>query len=595
MSFLFFNGDDANEDSGNSELEIEIQDDENDFDDSEDYEEYIPANAENFDNVAEETTASETITPISEPDNTAAGETEPAEDVHENNQNIENQGETTQTLETVETFVPVSQEDMVMNRQVRTFSVFPEAPQIFRRLHFPEHLKMTDNLQQAIRNLEPFSIKNFDNTNFYIMTTEPMLFTPQLGGGDLSDLRNYRTRLVETVSGVKVNTLSPQPEYLVQYIEQQFNAGEYITDILCVPLNIQSLLAEKGLLMNLNKIPFLNVSAPYYNQSAMEAATVNNTIFGVVSDALFDPSNIYAMFYNKDLIKKYELENPSELYFNNEWTYDNMFGISRALSAAAVDLNGDFASLDGTPRHPGIYALGFNKENNDIINGMFMSGGNTFFDMRRRGFPVLNFNNGQTAKFVDALSNIFSQPEHHFLDSDEIRQHEFFSMGNILFTISTLDIIPTIAEIDFDWGILPVPTLDSNNSNGTIATTASSFVSKDALTISVLRNTPNTEICGFVTEAFSVSSYKIFQEVYMREQLMYTLRHVQSAYVLNDIINNVNYNQYNMYGTVDSFYGATIGVMKNAANQQGNFGDLYAAGESRLNEFFSTARMFDRN
>jgi hypothetical protein len=338
-----------------------------------------------------------------------------------------------------------------------------------------------------------------------------------------------------------------------------------------VPLNIQAQLAQKNLLMNLRKIPFINLSADYYNQSAVEAATVNNNIYSVVSDMLFNPNIIYAMFYNKELIRRYDLESPVSLYKNNAWTYDNMSAVSRALNAS--DINGR-------------YALGLDRENSDILNGLFIASENNYFSPRPNSWPVMGFNNNRARRLIDALAGIFAQPETNFLDSDDPLRREIFQDGNMLFTISTLDIIPRIAEINSDWGILPVPTLDG----GAIK----SFVSKDALGISVLKGTPYTEISGMVTEAFSISSHKIFQEAYIHEQFMYTLRDVESARVLNDILNNINYNQYNIYGAIDGMYGATAGLIRYAANGRGTFEELYESGRNRVYDFLYNSPAFNR-
>ena len=474
--------------------------------------------------------------------------------------------------ETVQAYIPSSAEERDDGRHavVRTDSVFEDAPQIFSRVRFPENLRMTDTLKQAIRNLEPLSVKNFDGINFYIATTEPMLFTPQLGGGDLSDLRNYRSQLVQTACNVRL-AVTQAPEDMLPDIEARVNAGNYVTDILCVPLEIQARLAEKGLLMNLRKIPFINLGADYYNKSAIEAASINNNAYAIVSDMLFNPNDIYAMFYNKDLIRRYDMDNPMDLYINNNWTYDNMLALSKSLNP---DLNN-------------IYALGTDSESSDIINGLFIASGNDYFTgVHVSGYPILNFNNNVTRSLIDALSNIFSQPEINFLESDEPRSREIFTGGNMLFTISKLDIIRSIAEIDFDWGILPAPTLGG--------TEIKSFVSKDSLGISILKGTPNTEISGLLTEALSVSSHKIFQETYIREQLMYTLRDVESVRVLNDILNNVTYNQYNIYGAIESVYGATAGALRYAANSRGTLENLYETGRNSLYGFLYASPSFNK-
>ena len=477
--------------------------------------------------------------------------------------------ENTETTETPEQTPPPN-----IHRQVRTDSLFADAPRAFRDVMFPENLRMTGTVQQTIRTLEPFSFRDFGGATFHLMTTNPVLFTPELGGGYLSDMRNYRTRLVEAACNIELGVIAAEAGNLAAMIEREINAGNFVADVLAAPLEVQSRLAERGLLLNLRRIPFINLGAEHYNRSAIEAATINGNMYSVVSDAVFDPNTIYAMFYNRDLIRRYNLQSPAVLRANNEWTYTAMFALSRELSAASVDVNGN-------------YFLGFNNQNSDIINGLFTGAGNTFFDTRPNDYPVLNFNNRDTRRFIDSLIDIFSRPDLNFFDPDAQIQREAFMRSNVLFSVSTLDIIPAITDIEFDWGILPVPTLDGGGAIG--------FVSRDSLALSVLRDTPNTELSGFVTEALSVASHGILREAYIHEQLMYTLRDVHSVRALNDIINNVTYSQYNMYSTIDRISEATVGVINEAANRRGVFDDLYETAKNRLEEFFRTAQIFMRN
>ena len=533
----------------------------------------------------ESLTVSQSAQPASETTIPTITESEQEEDEenedNENNEEEQDDSLVPETDEAEDGTAPVTPEsyethaaDSSERSEIRIDTVFPDVPEIFRRLRFPSNLKMTDTLKNALINLEPFSVRKFDGVNFRIATTESMLFTPILGGGDLSDLRNYRSRLVQEACGVRLAVTPWEPESLLPVIEREVNAGNYISDILCVPLEIQARLAEKGLLMNLRKIPFINLKAEYYNQSAAETSSINNNTYSLVSDMMFNPNHIYAMFYNKDIIRKYDLEDPVDLYNDDVWTYDNMFVYSRALDAAASGLN----------------VLGIDAGNTDIINGLFTASGNNYFAVgSARTYPVMNFNNSRTHELIESLEYIFSQPELNFLTSDEAAQYRAFTDGTTLFSISKLDIIPDIAEIDFDWGILPVPTLNDAESG------VRSFVSKDALGLSVLRGTPDTEISGMVTEAMSIASYGIFRETYIREQLMYTLRNVWSVRVLNDILNNVTYNQYNIYGGIDSIHSATAGVIEYAAGRQGVFEVLYENGGNRLNDFFNNSPAFFRN
>jgi hypothetical protein len=115
------------------------------------------------------------------------------------------------------------------------------------------------------------------------------------------------------------------------------------------------------------------------------------------------------------------------------------------------------------------------------------------------------------------------------------------------------------------------------------------------VSISVLKGTRNTEECGIITEAMAVASYKYYKEMYVYEQMTYRLRDVESVKVLTDILNKTVYNQYNTFSAIDEIYKSTVGIIKNAANQRSTFEALYESSQKTIGDFFSVAKIFERN
>jgi hypothetical protein len=150
-----------------------------------------------------------------------------------------------------------------------------------------------------------------------------------------------------------------------------------------------------------------------------------------------------------------------------------------------------------------------------------------------------------------------------------------------------LDVIPYISDINFDWGILPVPKLIQDEKYY-------SFSDRDAMCVSILKGTRNTEACGIITNALSLTSYKQLQDIYTGEQMMYRLRDVDSVKVLGEIINNVIFNQYNAFSTMPEFHVATVGTLKDTANKKGDFADIYVNNRTILYNFFGTSPIFIR-
>ena len=457
--------------------------------------------------------------------------------------------------------------------------IYPEAPEKFWNVAYPESVPMLESFKKSIKNLAGFSARNLKGSSFYIATTESKLFTPFYGGGALSDARRYRTELVEAECNARIIILERPKETILQDVKNAMQADEFYADILCVPFDVQSRLIQSGFAMNLKKIPFLNLNKEYYNASATEAFTINGNIFGTVSDLTFDPSIIYAAFYNRSLVKKYDLTSPLAIYKDGAWNWDAMFSVSKELAAAAADLDG-----------ARLYSIGLDGDGDDVVNGLFMASGNKYFTKRDYSYPIMNFANDKTMKLVEALSAILSPPEESgmesFLEGGNAAQAKAFEGGNMLFSISRLEMLPDITDSKFDWGILPVPSTDTNYGS------RFSFTGGEALCISVLRGARNTEACGIVTGALSAASHRHLGDIYVKDQMTFHLRDVDSVGILGEIIGSVSFNQYNAFMAMPEIYDATVGVIKDAANKKADFSERYEKGRTALNEFFAGSPPF---
>ena len=473
--------------------------------------------------------------------------------------------------------------------------VFPGAPEKFWHVDFPESVRMTDSLKRNIKNLADFSTKDFGGEPFYIVTTDATLFTPLYSGGMLSDARRYRTEIVDAQCNIITESVEKPKSVIFDYIKTNILADDTGTGIiLCLPFDIQSDLIRNNLVMSLKKVPFLNFKAGYYNASATEAFSINGNILGLVSDMTFDPSTIYSVYYNKSLVKEYNLTDPLSLYKDNKWDYDGMFAIAKEFTSASASLNGEDSEEPGNsaevlPK----WAIGFEWANSDnIISGMFTASGGKYFSQNNNsaGFPVIDFDDNKARGIINAAKKIFlpsSDPEsdmNNYLGNAE-QQRAAFTGGNVLFSFSKLDMIPDITTSDFDWGLLPVPGLNGENAKF-------SFADGNAMSVSVPKNSRNTEVGGLMISAMSMTSHEQLKDIYVLEQMTYNLRDVDSVNVLNEIVNNIAFSPYNAYYTIPEIANATGGLLNNAANGKGEFEALYEKSRNSLETFFSSSEIF---
>ncbi|MCL1793883.1 MAG: hypothetical protein FWG34_08435 [Oscillospiraceae bacterium] len=457
--------------------------------------------------------------------------------------------------------------------------IFPEAPEKFWEIAYPESVPLLDSAKKSIKNLAGFSARDFKGFSFYIATTDSKLFTPFYGGGALSDARRYRTEIVEAECNAQIITLEKPKETMVQNIKLAAQADDFYSDILCVPFDVQSDLILNGLVVNLKKVPFLNINAEHFNASATEAFTVNGNIFGLVSDLTFDPATVYAVFYNRTLAAKYNLAGPLAIYKDGAWNWDAMFSVSKEFAAAAADLDGGR-----------LYSIGLDGESDDVANGLFVTSGNKYFTKRDYSYPIMNYANDKTMTLIQALSEILAPPKEsgveNYLNGGKAAQKRAFSSGNMLFSISRLEMLPDITDSKFDWGLLPVPSTDSNYAG------RFSFAGSDALCISALQTARNTEACGIMIGALSTASHMMLKDIYVKDQMTFHLRDVDSVGILGEILENITFNQYNAFMTVPEIRDATVRVIRDAASKKRDFSDGYEISKAALNKFFASSPPF---
>ncbi len=96
---------------------------------------------------------------------------------------------------------------------------------------------------------------------------------------------------------------------------------------------------SKGYLMPFDNLEYVDMTKPYWDQTAIETLSVNGKIFHGYVDFDFDHYDSMAiLFYNGEIVTDFNLDDPHELYLEQEWTMDKMHDM---MQAVAADLNGD--------------------------------------------------------------------------------------------------------------------------------------------------------------------------------------------------------------------------------------------------------------
>lgn len=205
-----------------------------------------------------------------------------------------------------------------------------------------------------------------------------------------------------------------------------------------------------GMLYNLDTLPYVNMTADWWNRAQMDVLRLGkNTYFGVSDYMLPCP---YSVYFNKDIIKDNGMENPYELVYEGKWTIDTMFDMALEVTR---DLNGD----------------GVHDEDNDMYGisapepskyASFAIGcGQALTSKGDDGRIYLNCNTEKMYSIIEALHSIANSTGTIFMPAGEVETEQFdFDSGRLLFRLDTIASAVLFREYESDIGILPYPKFD---------------------------------------------------------------------------------------------------------------------------------------
>ena len=98
-------------------------------------------------------------------------------------------------------------------------------------------------------------------------------------------------------------------------------------------------MAVEGILYEISDLPNIDLSKPYWDDSLTNDIALGPYRYFAVGDlnlTFYDYTSV--LLFNKQLIGDYSLENPYELVYKNQWSFDKYNELG---SAATNDINGD--------------------------------------------------------------------------------------------------------------------------------------------------------------------------------------------------------------------------------------------------------------
>ena len=307
-------------------------------------------------------------------------------------------------------------------------------------------------------------------------------------GEVLNDAAVKRNREVEDRLNVKISAI--EKGVLMETAKELSNAVLAMEDICDVAIMQHSktatgALIQTGAILDVTTVPHMDLSQPYYLQTANDIFTLDGKQYFFSGDMLASLYSTVSVWTNMDLWKQYGLEDPYKLVDEGKWTLEKCFSLAKNVY---MDLNNN-GTADREDR------FGITGVNATLAycfhsagGNMFESNGNTFF------LPVTSEHNiNILTRLVAELEN----PDCFWKDSSSTYQENYFN-GNSLMFFSGKS-ITLLRDAQFSTGLLPFPKYDEKQEN------YRTLLAGAMMCVPVTNQ--NLENTGIVTEAmFSESS-----------------------------------------------------------------------------------------
>ncbi len=208
-----------------------------------------------------------------------------------------------------------------------------------------------------------------------------------------------------------------------------------------------------GYLADMNAMPHIDLQSPWWNQSVLERNTIYGKVFFATGDIA--PSYIgatYGIFFNKDMVSDYKLDDVYKLYDKGDWTLENMMKLSKKVGS---DTDGF-----GTKNAGDVFGFATSQVPTDaFLQG---SGVLTVENEADGSLKVgSNFGSEKAHTLLTTLIN-FSNREDALFDTGTLFEDSWIN-GDVLFILEEFSSVKDWVTAGMtSFGVLPMPKYDDD-------------------------------------------------------------------------------------------------------------------------------------
>ncbi len=351
-------------------------------------------------------------------------------------------------------------------------------------------------------------------------------------GDALHDAVFQRNAAVCDRFGIKLEVTTDEYSNVTSSIMTSVKAGSDDYDLCWVHMVSGAALAQSNLVLPFEKLPYVDLSKPWWDSSIKQGFSIRNNLMmvnGDISPISFSITS--CMYFNKTMFNKLDLEYPYELVREGKWTLDKLFELTKDVTH---DEDGDGKVTNDSTKD----VYGLSSWYLDVPYSFYYAAGGMlvskdqddvpFYDPQlerdteiyRKIYDVIITNNAYMETVVASFPNV----------------SKVFADGRALFLDAKLATAEELREMDNEFGILPVPKFSESQSDyRSFVNGASSMICVPA----TVKSDSQREFVSIITEALASEAYRtvtpVLKETYLKRKIT---RDSDSADMIDYIVRN---------------------------------------------------------
>lgn len=249
------------------------------------------------------------------------------------------------------------------------------------------------------------------------------------------------------------------------YVGNALSGGTYY-DVIATYSRTAGMLLVNGYIQDLNKIEnsYLNTDKPWYPRAMLDACSIRDSLYFVSGDISTNVLHfMYAVYYNIDMFKDLQLDDPIAKVDSKKWTLDEMINYTKDIYS---DLDQDGSTSSGD--RFGFTSIYYH------LDALYTGSDLTLVEQDKDAFLKISddFFSEKTISLVDKLGAWFKTGDTYVsAKSASVPYATPFEEGNALFCLNRVYMADqeyhegALRNADFEYGILPVPLYDDSQEN----------------------------------------------------------------------------------------------------------------------------------